>query len=96
MRSCRPDRAMSASDLLLATGVSLAIMGVMLRGFHQSQKRSEALRSQTARLARLDGREDTLNPPASAPHFLARHLPLIYRGLVLVGAIIALAGFWLR
>jgi len=87
---------MSASDLLLAIGVSVALAGVILRGFHQSQKRTTALRAQTARLARLDGKEDTLNPPASAPRFLARHLPLIYRSLVLIGVIITLAGFGLK
>lgn len=84
---------MSANDLLLAVGVSLCIVGVMMRGFHQGQRRADALRAQTARLARLDGKEDTLNAPASPPNFFVRHLPWIYRGTVLAGLILTLYAY---
>jgi hypothetical protein len=81
---------MSANDLLLAVGVSLCLIGVMLRGLHQGQRRADALRAQTARLARLDGKEDTLNAPAAPRPLLVRHLPWVYRGLVLVGLVLTL------
>ncbi len=84
---------MSANDLLLALGVTLCLTGVMLRGQHQAQRRTDALRAQTARLARLDGKEDTLNPPPRPPHPLVRRLPLIYRTLGLLGVGLTLLAY---
>lgn len=87
---------MPAHDLLLAVGVSLGLLGVVLRGFHQGNLRAEALRRQTARLSRLAGQEDTLNASASAPHPLARRLPLIYRATVLLGLALTVCAYWRR
>jgi hypothetical protein len=84
---------MPTNDLLLAVGVSLCLAGVVLRGFHQGRRRGDALRAQTARLARLDGKEDTLNTPARPPTFLVRHLPFLYRSLVLLGLGLTLYGY---
>ena len=84
---------MSTNDLILAIGVTCCLFGVMLRGQHQAQRRSDALRAQTARLARLDGREDTLNAMARPPHPLVRHLPLTYRSLVLLGFALTVYGY---
>ena len=84
---------MSTNDLILAIGVTCCLFGVMLRGQYQAQRRSDALRAQTARLARLDGKEDTLNTVVRPPHLLVRHLPLIYRSLVVLGFGLTVFGY---
>ena len=87
---------MSLNDLLLAIGVSLCLLAMMLRGFHQGNVRAAALRSQTARHARLAGNTDTLNAAAPAPHPLVRRLPLIYRATFLIGLAITITAYWRR
>lgn len=84
---------MTLNDLLLAVGVSLCFIGAMLRGMHQAQRRTDALRAQTARIARMDGKEDTLNAPAAPPGFLVRHLPWIYRVAVLIGLLLTVYAY---
>ena len=87
---------MTTNDLLLAIGVSLCLLGVMLRGFHQANLRAAALRRQTARHARLSGNEDTLNAKAPTPHPLVRHLPLIYSSTLLIGLALTIYAYWVR
>ena len=87
---------MTTNDLLLAIGVSLCLLAVMLRGFHQANQRAAALRRQTARQARVAGNEDTLNAAAPTPHPLTLRLPLIYRTTLLIGVVITLYAYWNR
>jgi hypothetical protein len=87
---------MTTNDLLLAVGVTLCLLSVMLRGFHQANVRAAALRSQTARHARLAGNEDTLNASKAPPHPLVRHLPLIYGATLLLGLAITIYAYWVR
>ena len=87
---------MTTNDLLLIIGVSLCLVAVMLRGFHQGNQRAAALRRQTARHARIAGNEDTLNANAPAPHPLTLRLPLIYRTALLIGVALTLYAYWKR
>ena len=87
---------MTTNDLLLIIGISLCLLAVMLRGFHQGNQRAAALRRQTARHARIAGNEDTLNAHAPAPHPLTLRLPLIYRTTLLIGVAITFYAYWKR
>lgn len=83
---------MTTTSLLLALGASLVLLGVLLRGAHQSLRRVEAARAQTARLDRLSGRGDPPEP-APPPHPLRHRLPLLYRGAVLLGLLLLALAF---
>ncbi|MBI2515666.1 MAG: hypothetical protein HYV95_02010 [Opitutae bacterium] len=81
-------------EILLAVGVSFCLLGVVLRGFHQSNLRTAALRAQTARFSRAAGKAEPTGPH-EPPSLLVRRLPLIYRLAVGLGALLALLGYWL-
>lgn len=81
-------------DILLAVGVSLCLLGVVLRGFHQSNLRAAALRAQAARFSRAAGKAEP-NGPTEPPSPLVRRLPLIYRLSVALGALLAVLAYWL-
>ena len=87
---------MTTNALLLIFGVSLCLLAVVLRGFHQGNQRAAALRRQTARHARIAGNEDTLNANAPAPHPLVVRLPLIYRTTLLIGLALTVYAYWHR
>ena len=87
---------MTTNDLLVAIGVTLCLLSVMLRGFHQANVRAEALRRQSARHARLAGNEDTLNAGKAPPHLLVRRLPLIYSLTLLLGLALTICAYWKR
>ena len=80
-------------DLLVAIGVTMCLLGLVLRSIHQGTRRAEATRAQMTRLSRLAGKPDSAPVPA-APSAFVRRLPLIYRSLFLAGAILALTAFW--
>jgi len=84
---------MNRHDLILAVGVSLILVGIMLRSAHQNQRRDDALHAQTALLARLDGKEDTLNTTADPAKPASRRFPWVYSGIVLLGALLTIAAF---
>ena len=47
-----------SSDPLLAVGVTLVVLGVVLRGFHQSNRRAESQRALTERFSRVAGKPE--------------------------------------
>lgn len=83
---------MSLSDLLLAVGASLCLLGFVLRGFIQANEREAAQRRLSARQARIAGTEDTLNAGQKPLHPLVRHLPKITVATFAVGLGLALIG----
>jgi hypothetical protein len=87
---------MPLSDLLLAAGASLCLLGFVLRGFIQANERDAAQRRLTARQARIAGTEDTLNAGQKPPHPLARHLPKITLITFGLGLGLTLYAFWSR
>ena len=87
---------MPTYDLLLVIGITLCLLAVMLRGMHQDNLRSAALRAQAARHARIAGSEDTLNATLPPPHPLARRLPFVYRTTLLIGMVTTIWAYWNR
>lgn len=85
-----------SSDALLAVGVTLIVLGVVLRGFHQSNLRAESQRTLTERFSRVAGKPETPDDKSSPPHFFVRHLVPIYSAIFLVGLALTLAGFLRR
>lgn len=87
---------MSGSDLLLAVGVSLCLLGVVLRGFHQGNLRAAAARNQMARLDRVAGisAEPAAAPPPAG--WFVRHLPLCYRAAVVAGLVLLVVALVMR
>ncbi len=79
-------------EALLAVGVSLCLLGIVLRGFHQTNLRAAAARNQKARMNRVAGiaaePEDT-PPPAN---WFIRHLPLCYRAAFVAGVVLTIVG----
>lgn len=86
---------MTAPSLLVALGASLVLLGVLLRGAHQSLRRIESARAQAARLDRLAGHAAPTEP-APPPHPLRHRLPLLYRSAVLLGLLLLALGFAIR
>lgn len=86
---------MITPSLLVALGASLVLLGVLLRGAHQSLRRVEAARAQAARLDRLAGHA-TPTEPAVPPHPLRARLPLLYRSAVLLGLLLLVLAFAIR
>ncbi len=84
------------SDALLAVGVTLVVLGVVLRGFHQSNQRTQSQRTLTERFSRVAGQPETPGIAAASPPRLVRHLPLLYRSMFLLGVAMTLAGLLRR
>ena len=80
-------------DVLVAVGVTMAMLGLVLRGVHQANRRAEANRAQMTRLSRAAGKAESAPAPAE-PSAFVRRLPQIYRSLFLAGAAMAIAAFW--
>ena len=87
---------MPSSDALLAVGVTLVVLGVVLRGFHQSNLRAQSQRTLTARFSRVAGRPETSPDKSAQLPFLVRHLVPIYSAIFLVGLALTLLGFLRR
>jgi hypothetical protein len=78
-------RDATSYETLLAIGVSLCLLGIVLRGFHQGNLRAAAARRQKARMNRVAG---IAAEPDDAPlpsNWIVRHLPWCYRGAVVLG-----------
>lgn len=75
---------------LLAVGASLGFVGIMLRGFAQSNRRAEALRKQH-QLSERKSTEAALNEDfIREPGWLERNLGWIANGLLALGAALTL------
>ena len=85
-----------SSDLLLSVGVTLIVLGVVLRGFHQGNRRAESQRTLAERSSRVAGQPAAPSEHAHQPPFLVRHLVPIYSAVFLVGLTLTLAGFLRR
>lgn len=80
-------------DALLAIGVTLCMLGIVLRGFHQSNLRAAAAQRQKARLNRVAGlapEPDDAPPPAN---WFIRHLPWCYRAAGIAGVVVMIVAF---
>lgn len=84
------------SDALLAVGVTLIVLGVVLRGFHQSNQRAASQRILTERFSRVAGKPEAPSDNASQPPFFVRHLVVIYSAVFLAGLALTLVGFLRR
>ena len=69
-------------EVLLAVGITFCMASFVLRGIHQQNKRSAALRAQNARFTKPTDDAQQIRPPTQ----LERKLPLIYRCCFAVGA----------
>lgn len=85
-----------SSDALVAVGVTLVVLGVVLRGFHQSNRRAQSQRALTERFSRVAGKPEAADENANPPSFLVRHLVAIYSAVFLVGLALTLLGFLRR
>jgi len=84
------------SETLLAVGVTLAMAGIILRGFAAQSRRDLARRRQH----RLDARksdEALLNEELGRPPgWLDRNFGRVANVVLLTGVALAIAGFWRR
>lgn len=78
-------RDATSYETLLAVGVSLCLLGIVLRGFHQSNLRAAAARSQKARMSRVAGLAAEPDDAPLPPGWFVRHLPWCYRASVVLG-----------
>jgi hypothetical protein len=77
--------------VLLPVGVCLAMVGILLRGFVRSNRRSAALDQQHQLHHRKPGESDHLENKTG---WLEQHLPSIANTATLAGAIITLVSFF--
>jgi hypothetical protein len=82
-----------SSDVLLAVGVTLVVLGVVLRGFHQSNQRAASQRALTERFSRVAGKPESPDDKSGPPPFFVRHLVIVYSAVFLAGLALTLVGF---
>lgn len=85
---------MSLKDFLLAVGVTLVVVGFVMRGFAASQRREFARRRQHARDARTSREAGVSDELERAPSWLERNFGLLANLVLGVGAAVALGGIF--
>lgn len=83
---------MPLKDFLLAVGVTLVVVGFVMRGFAANKRRDLARRRQHARDARTSREAGVSDELEKAAGWLERNLGLLANVVLGVGAAIALAG----
>jgi len=81
----------ASREVLLPVGVSLTMIGLLLRGFVRSNRRSAALEQQHQLHHRKSGES---NASGQKPGWLEKHLPFIANFTTITGALITLASFF--
>lgn len=85
---------MPLKDFLLAVGVTLVVVGFVLRGFAANQRRELARRRQHARDARTSREAGVSDELEQVPGWLERNLGWLANFVLGVGVAIALAGIF--
>lgn len=83
---------MSLKDFLLAVGVTLVVVGFVMRGFAANKRRDLARRRQHARDARTSREAGVSDEMEREPNWLDRNLGLLANLLLGLGAAVALGG----
>ena len=82
---------LGSRDVLLPVGVSLAMIGILLRGFVRSNRRSAAIEYQHRLHHRKPGESDSLDKKPGWPE---KHLPSLANTTTITGALLTLVSFF--
>ena len=79
---------------LLAIGVSLIVVGIILRGFARDALRAHALRKQHELHERKLDEASRQAPLAAEPDWLERNLPTLANAVAVAGVVITIVSFF--
>jgi hypothetical protein len=84
---------LASSDNLLALGMTLVVVGIVLRGFARQSQQAQALRKQhELHHRRLDTPKQPVAGPAQ-PDWFERHLPLLASLVLGLGVLLTIASY---
>jgi hypothetical protein len=85
---------LASSDNLLSLGMTLVVVGIVLRGFARQSQRSQALRKQhELHHRRLDAPDQPVAGPVQ-PDWFERHLPLLATLVLGLGMLLTIASYF--
>ncbi|MEI6105648.1 MAG: hypothetical protein WCR49_01430 [Opitutae bacterium] len=81
-------------DNLLSLGMTLVVVGIVLRGFARQSKRAQSLRKQHELYHRKLDAPDQSAVEVSQPDWLERHLPLLANLVLGIGVLLTLISYF--
>jgi hypothetical protein len=83
-----------SSDVLLSLGMTLVVVGIVLRGFARESQRAQALRQQHELYHRKLGAPDQTTAAKAQPDWFERRLPLLANVGLGIGVLLTIASYF--